>query len=159
MKGNYILGLIAMAAFALVSCDMLDDEISIRGNKPQKQITKSFNETYPDARDVEWEFENGCWVVSYETGWGSDKVEYESWYDAEGNWIMTKREIRISAVPQHIKDSLAADPEYGSSRLEDNEVEHYDVPTVDFYRFDIIHNGREMEIDVTESGEVTPAKR
>jgi hypothetical protein len=72
---------------------------------------------------------------------------------------MTKREYHISAVPQDVKDALKADPEYGSARVEDNEVEYYQTPSDNFYRFDVIHNGRDMEIDVTESGVVTPARK
>lgn len=159
MKRSYILGILAISAFALVSCDMLDDDMSINGNKPQKQITKTFNDDYPKARDVEWDFENGSWVVSFETGWGTDKVEYEAWYDDGGNWLMTKREMHHSKVPQHIKDALAADPEYGKARMDDSEVEYYDLPGEDFYRFDLIHDGFEVEVDVTEGGVVTPAVR
>ena len=129
MKRNYILSILAISAVAFVSCDMLDDDMSINGNKPQKQITKSFNDDYPKARDVDWDFENGCWVVSFETGWGVDKVEHEAWYDTEGNWMMTKREMHLSKVPQHIKDALAADPEYGTARMDDKEVESLSAKT------------------------------
>lgn len=159
MKKSYILGILAISAFALVSCDMLDDDMSLNGPKPQKQITKGFNDDYPKARDVEWEFENGCWVVSFETGWGTGKVDYEAWYDTDGNWLMTKTEMHHSKVPQHIKDALAADPEYGSLRMDDNEVELYETPDGSFYRFDLRINGYDIEVDVTDDGVVSLATR
>lgn len=163
MKRNLFIAALAAMLLSLVSCENMDygmtSDPAKRKVTPEKQVTKSFDETYPDARDIEWEYEHGCWVVSFETGRGADEVEYEIWYDTDGNWLMTKREYHISAVPQEIKDALAADPEYGSARMEDNEVEYYQTPSENFYRFDVIHNGREKEIDVTDGGVVTPAKK
>lgn len=159
MKRNLFIAATAAAILSLVSCGRIDYDIPPGVEKPDRQLTKGFNESYPDARDIEWEYVRGAWVVSFETGYGTAEVEYEVWYDAEGNWLMTKREYHISAVPQNIIDALSADPEYGSARLEDNEVEYYRTPEENFYRFDVIHNGREVEVDVTESGDVTPARK
>ena len=161
-----LLNFIGLAAFAvamlpLMSCESVDYDVppGVEKVKPAKQVTKGFNEAYPDARDVEWEYEHGCWVVSFETGRGVNEVEYEIWYDAEGNWLMTKREYHISAVPQAVKDALAADPVYGALRLDDNEVEYYQTPSDNFYRFDLVYNGRDIEVDVTEGGVVTLARK
>ena len=159
MKRNLFIAAFAAAIFSLASCERIDYDIPPGMAKPDRQLTKGFNESYPDARDIEWEYKGGCWVVSFETGRGTSKVEFETWYDADGNWLMTKREYHISAVPQAIMDALSTDPEYGSARIEDNEVEYYQTPSDNFYRFDIIYNGRDMEIDVTESGVVTPARK
>ena len=155
MKRNFILAISAISALTLVSCEMLDDGMY----RPEKKILRNFDESYPKARDVDWDFENGYWVVSFDIGWGVDKEEYEAWYDVDGNWMMTKRELYLANVPRHIKDALAADPEYGNARIGDGEVEHYVLPNEEFYRFDIIHNGREVEVDVSEEGEVSLAKR
>lgn len=159
MKSNLFIAALAAAIFSLASCERMDYDLPPGMAKPDKLVTKGFNEDFPDARDIEWEYDRGNWVVSFETGRGVNEVEYKVWYDADGNWLMTRREYHISAVPQAIKDALAADAEYGSSCVEDNEVEYYQTPSENFYRFDIIHNGREIEVDVTDSGVVTPARR
>ena len=158
MKRNLFIAAIVAAIFSLAACERIDYDLPPGVAKPDKQLTKLFNESYPDARDIEWEYVGGAWIVSFETGRGANEVDYKVWYDADGNWLMTKRDYHISAVPQTVKDALSADPEYGSARVEDNEVEYYKTPSENFYRFDVIHNGREVEVDVTEEGVVSPAR-
>ena len=158
MKRNLFIAAIVAAIFSLAACERIDYDLPPGVAKPDKQLTKLFNESYPDARDIEWEYVGGAWIVSFENGRGANEVDYKVWYDADGNWLMTKRDYHISTVPQTVKDALSADPEYGSARVEDNEVEYYKTPSENFYRFDVIHNGREVEVDVTEDGFVTPAR-
>lgn len=145
-----ILAVVAAIA-AVSSCDKYDD------GRPSKDVRSEFNSMYPDAWDVEWEFNGLYWEVNFETGSRPNGIEHSAWYDKAGNWIQTKTELAYEAVPQKIKDYLAAS-EYGSYSLEDYFVDHYQSPSTDFYRFDILMNGREAEVDVAEDGKVALAR-
>ena len=138
-------------SFAAVSCDKYDD------GRPASEVRNQFKSMYPDAKDVEWEAEAGYWKVSFETGKAPNRIDHEAWYAADGTWVRTVSEYPITAVPQGIKDILAGS-EYGTLPLEDREVEYFETSSYGkFYRFDLWQDGREIKVDVHESGEVVPA--
>lgn len=146
-----IMLLAAVLAAMMISCDKYDD------GRPQKDVRNEFNSMYPDAFDVDWEWEGAYWIVSFETGSRPDGIEHEAIYDADGNWIQTKTEISIGNVPQFIRDFLTADPVYGSASLADNEADYIETPSGNFYRFSIRLDGITVEVDVNENGKVSLA--
>lgn len=152
MKLLFFASAVFSAMLTFVNCDKYED------GRPDKAIRNDFKAMYPNARDVEWDREGAYWTVSFETGARPDDVDHEAWYDASGHWVMTKTEVALSNVPQKVKDYLAADPTYGNASFEDFDAEFIEKPSGNFYRFDLILDGREVEVDVTEGGEVTPAK-
>lgn len=141
------------ASIILMACDMYDDGI------PSKAIRKEFKAKYPDAKDVEWEREGTYWSVSFETGTYSARIDHEALFDGAGKWVMTETDVYIHDVPQSVKDALAANAEFGSLPLEDREVEYYQTPDGNFYRFDLVSAGRDIDVDVSEDGKVSLAKR
>ena len=147
--GKLLLAVIMIASFVSMSCDIYDDGI------PPKSVRSEFRSMYSGVRDVEWDREGPNWSVSYEI----DRVEYESLYGPDGKWIMTEQDMSYASVPQQIKDYLSASPEYGALRLDDNTVEYYKTPSGNFYRFELDNNGRDIEVDVTEGGVVSLARR
>ncbi len=144
--------MIAAIALLAVSCEKYDD------GRPEKSVRNEFNSMYADAKDVEWDRDGTWWKVSFETGTRPNRIEHEAWYDDAGNWIMTETDMLLSSVPQVIKDYLAADEVYGNAAISDNDVEFWQKPEGDFYRFDLRLDGREVEVDVTEDGKVSPAR-
>lgn len=147
--GKLLLAVIMIASFVSMSCDIYDDGI------PPKSVRSEFRSMYSGVRDVEWDREGPNWSVSYEI----NRVEYESLYGPDGKWIMTEQDMSYAYVPQQIKDYLSASPEYGALRLDDNTVEYYKTPSGNFYRFELDNNGRDIEVDVTEGGVVSLARR
>lgn len=152
MKRLIVLIVAASAALMLISCDRYDD------GRPEKNVRSEFSKMYPDAFDVEWEWERTYWEVSFEMGTRPDGTEYEAWYDADGNWLRTKKEVLLSAVPQEVKSALAADPEYGTAPFADDDAEYVETPSGSFYCFDLYVNGVVVEVNVNLNGEVTFAK-
>ncbi len=140
------------SSLVVMACDMYDDGV------PSKTLRNEFRANYPEARDVEWDREGLNWSVSYEIGQYPNVVEYETLYDKNGKWLMTKKELRMSDVPENIKSALAAS-EYGTHYLDDNEVEYYQTAKGNFYRFDLEKDGRDVDVDITEDGKVTLARR
>lgn len=141
--------MVALAAFAMASCDKYDD------GRPDKDLRNEFARMYPDAFDVEWDWEGTHWEVSFETGKRPNGIEHEAWYDKTGKWIRTKTEVLLTSVPQQILDFLAADPDYGSAPFADNDVDFIETPDGDYYCFELKLNGVDVEVTVNVNGEVT----
>lgn len=141
----------AVAAIVLAAaCDRYDD------GRPPKDVRSEFDRMYPDAWDIEWDYEGTAWVVDFETGPRPNGVEHTAIFDLSGNWISTETELPLTSVPQKIKDYLAAS-EYGDAQYEDYFVDFFETPTGNFYRFEVYLNGGKAEIDVTEDGKVSVA--
>lgn len=143
---------VVSAVILSVSCAKYED------GRPEKSVRQVFNSMYSDAKDIEWEREGSYWKVSFETGTNPSRVDHEAWFDMAGNWVMTETELFLSSVPQDIKNHLAADPVFGASSVSDNEVEFWQKPDGNFYRFEVRHDGREVKVDVTEDGKVSLAR-
>ena len=139
------------ATMTFAACEKYDD------GRPSKELRDQFAKMYPDAKDVEWDAEPGYWTVSFETGRGTNRFEHEAWFDVTGNWIQTVTDYSWFIVPQEIKDYLK-NSEYGALPLADNEVDYIENPSGSFYRFELLQNGREINVDVKPSGEVSLAQ-
>lgn len=144
-----ILAVVA-AVFTASSCEKYDD------GRPPKDVRDAFDNMYPDAWDIEWDYEVAYWAVHFETGPRPNGIEHEAMYDFSANWLGTKTEIPLSAVPQKIKDYLE-NSQYGDIQYEDYFVDYCETPTGNFYRFEVHLNGGRAEIDVSEDGKVAVA--
>ena len=140
--------IIMAAAVTFVSCDKYED------GKPLKNVREAFAEMYPDARDVEWDAENGYWVVSFELGTPPNVKECEAWYDVNANWIRTETDLVDNALPQSVKDAIAAS-EYASALLLAGDVDYVETPDGNFYELEIYLNGLGIKLKVSEDGKVS----
>lgn len=140
----------AVALFAASACEKYDD------GRPSKDVRSEFNRMYPDAWDVEWEYEGTCWEVSFETGKRPNGIDHTALYGTDGTWISTSTDILLSAVPEDIRNYLATS-EFGSALIIDNDEEYIETPSGNFYRFDMSAGGERIEVDVNENGDVSLA--
>lgn len=150
MKRIIVILALAASFLAAWSCDKYED------GRPSKDIRNEFQRMYPDAWDVEWEYQGSRWEVSFETGKRPEGKEHTAWYDASGGWIMTETEVFLSEVPQQIKAYLA-ESEYGSAQFTDNDAEYIMTPAGNYYRFDVRDGKDQFEVDVNEDGQVSLA--
>lgn len=148
MKNLFIILAVVAAMSATSACDKYED------GRPSKDVRTEFENMYPGAKDVEWEYEGRCWKVSFETGTSPNRIDREAWFDMDGNWIRTETDMLLSAVPQNIRAFLEAS-EYGQAILSDRDVDYVETPEGNYYRFEIVLNGLEVYVDVTESGDVS----
>lgn len=151
MKKIAVMIMAAFSALMMVSCDKYED------GRPQKSVINEFKRMYPDAFDVEWEWQGTNWEVSFETGKRPNGIEHEAWYDTDGNWIRTETDLLLANVPQNIKDYLAADPTYGNAYNTDHDVDYIQTPDGEYYRFELLVGGVQVRVDVTPDGKVTLA--
>ena len=152
MKRFFLILAAALTLGMISSCDRYDD------GRPEKEVISEFKRMYPEAFDVEWDWDGTYWEVSFETGKRPNGVGHEAWYDRSGKWIMTSTEIALSSVPQKIMNILAAHPDYGTASFTDNEAEYIETPSGNFYRFSLTDGSMKFEVDVNINGEVRFAK-
>ncbi len=152
-----IFTLLALSAIVIASCTKHDP---INGGvTPSKAAQAGFESQVPpqtnDIWDVEWDFEGTYWEVSYETGTRPHGIEYTMYFDLDGNWLATKTEVLLTAVPQAIMDALTAS-EYGQYPLDDREADYVEkADGTIFYKFDIEIGGRDAEIEITLDGKIS----
>ncbi len=140
MKKIFAIIAVTAALFTMASCEKYED------GRPPKQARNDFESMYPDAFDIEWEFEGTHWEVSFETGNRPNGIEHEAIFDLDGNWVETVTEMLYNAIPQEIKDAFTAN--YVDARLDDNTVDFHQTPTGDFYRFEVIIGGAKLTVDI-----------
>ena len=149
MKRLYtVFVMMAVAAMSLISCEKYED------GKPLKNVRDVFAEMYPNARDVEWDWDITCWNVSFELGSYPGVKECEAWYDMDANWIRTETDIFASALPQSVKDALAAS-EYASAAIDARDIDYVETPEGNFYKLDMNFKGVEIKLKVSEDGLVS----
>ena len=140
--------MLALAASCFLSCEKYDD------GKPLKNVREKFSEMYPDARDVEWDAEYGYWVVSFELGTPPAVKECEAWYDVTGKWIRTETDLVESALPQSVKDALAAS-EYATAIIDAGDIDYVETPDGNYYELDVNLKGLEIKLKISENGDIS----
>ena len=116
---------------------------------PSGSIQEYIATHYPDARIVEIDIEHGMTEVEIIDG----RVCRELFFDSSQNWMLTRTELRHSQVPEDILGYLRSS-EYGSYRMDD--VDFYQTPEGEFYRFELEYRDDDIEVDVYADGTVTP---
>ena len=107
---------------------------------------ESFVQTrYPGARILDVERENGMTEVEILDG----TVCRELLFDATNSWVHTKTELNAGEVPASIMQALSAS-EYGGYRIDD--VDRYETPQKEFYRFDLESASGDVKIDIALDG-------
>ncbi len=106
---------IALAGFlgiVLTSCA----QTTVQSNIPSV-VTNSFQKQFPNATDVEWEFDKLSTPQVYNVEFDANMNEHEAWIDAKGNIVSHKEEIRVTQVPANIKQAVKRD--FPDFRIED----------------------------------------
>ena len=116
---------------------------------PSGSIQEYIATHYPDARIVEIDIEHGMTEVEII----DVRVCRELFFDSSQNWMLTRTELRHSQVPEDILSYLRSS-EYGSYRMDD--VDFYQTPEGEFYRFELEYRDDDIEVDVYADGTVTP---
>lgn len=131
------------AAMTITSCD--DD-------RAPQSTRNAFNKQYPNAVDVDWDKKHGYSVAEFhiQGEWG----ECEAWYTKNGEWVMTKYDIRYSDLPAAVQTSF--ETEYGKQTpVSDVErLERKNADTIYFIEAQMVYNGylTDIYLDYSEDG-------
>ena len=108
-----------LAGIAFAGCE--DDNIKV-----DTAIDNAFRQQYPDATRVEWEKKQGYYVADFRL----NNTDAEAWYDRQGAWRMTERDVRYEQLPATVKTAFEAG-EYSAWRIDDIDMlERPDAETV-----------------------------
>ncbi len=102
---------------------------------------------YPGARILEKEIEHG----KIEVDIVHNGVATELLFTLEGEWISAKTEMRFADVPETVKEVLSGS-QYGGWRVDD--VDFYDTPAVDYYKFELESGDREADLRIDTQGNI-----
>ena len=137
----WIIPLLAIALFA-----MCDD-----GFKPTQEVGDMFKRMYPSSSRVEWEMENGYYVVEFR----HDGHEKEAWFDVDSHWLVTETDMGRS-VPEVIKTYIN-DTDYKTWRIDD--VDFIEIKDKDaFYVVELEKGGMDKDLFFSVEGELLNEK-
>ncbi|MDR1973251.1 MAG: hypothetical protein LBQ31_01095 [Bacteroidales bacterium] len=68
---------------------------------PSETLSQKLKKDFPAARDIEWETAAGIYEAEFEIGW----KDYKAYCDADGNLLMYTFDVRLSEVPDVIKNA------------------------------------------------------
>jgi len=85
------------------------------------EVTNSFSEKYPDAKNVEWKDKLSNFSAGFE--WKDEK--YEAHFNKKGEWLSTDKEMDINDLPAKVKDGFDKSK---YSDWETNNVYRIDMP-------------------------------
>lgn len=87
---------VALAAMLAVGCD---DDYS-----PSATMSADFQQTYPNAVDVEWERKHGHIVAEFKLPGVSN--DCEAWFTKDGTWVLTTFDISKSELPAAVLNAF-----------------------------------------------------
>ena len=164
MRKLFILATFAITLVGLGSCSKYDvlESSAVRRNSdvmPPKSVSRNMPaerlQVPSDARDVSWDREGSLWQLSYEVGYGANKIEVEVYFDSEGNWVMTKTDMRIKDVPSYIKEYVTSSSDYAGAVFSDRDADFVERPDGNSYLLEVIVDRMEIDLEVTEDGEIS----
>lgn len=119
-----------------------------RGNLPGQQTVEAFKAQFPRARHTEWDNKQGFHVAEFY----DSATECEAWFDHNGKWTLTKRELRYDMLPTAIRNSIEKSV-YGNWKKDDiTKIERPGVSPV--YIIEVEKNDQETDLYYAENGQI-----
>lgn len=140
MKTKLLLIFFLISGIAMAGCNQKQHY------RPDSKIVKALTSQYPKAKRIEWEQKKGYYVAEFNL----DNVETESWYDSNGNWVMTESNIKYNSLPQAIRDHFEKSI-YNNWKKEDiDKIERPGMEPV--FILEIEKEEQDLELYYTENG-------
>ena len=119
--------------------------------KPIQEVNDIFKSMYPNATRVDWEMENGYYVVEFRY----DGHETEAWFDTDANWLMTETDYGRKA-PEVIQTYINSS-DYKDWRIDD--VDYIEIKDKEaFYVIELEKGGMDKDLFFNASGEFLTEK-
>jgi hypothetical protein len=113
---------------------------------PPDNLQQKFQLDFPKAHDVEWEMAHDIYEVEFEISFR----DFKAFYDANGNLLMTREEIRHSELPAIVKN--AAESKYPKYAFDD--IYKIRRGTEVFYNIEMEHGKMEVKLSIKSDGTV-----
>ncbi len=76
-------------------------------------VLNAFQQQFSNAKDVEWEMDNGYYAVEFEIGVN----DHDAWFDSTGKLVKHKEDIAQTDLPEWIKTTIKTN--YPRHRIDD----------------------------------------
>lgn len=104
-------------------------------------VASAFQQNFPSARAIEWEEEEqGIFEVDFK----QNKQKHSASFDASGKWLATETEIKKSALPDAVRQSINKT----FSGYELDEAEKVETPDGLAYEVELEKEEGDAEIEV-----------
>lgn len=117
------------------------------GSMLDQEITNFINTNYPNARILEYDYDDGLLEVEIY----HDSREKDVYFNGSNSWVITKWDIRRSELPQVVSQALQ-NSEYASYSIDD--IEYIQRPTTEYYLLELERGNREIELKINAQGQI-----
>lgn len=114
--------------------------------RPDAKVITEFNAKYPQAARVEWEAQKGYQSAEFR----NNGTESEAWFENSGKWLMTKTELKYSALPTEVRNQLEKSTYAGWKKEEVHKIERDGMAPV--YIIDLEKGEQETNLYYAENG-------
>jgi hypothetical protein len=108
-------------------------------------VTNAFTQEYANPTDVDWEKNRKNFEVDFEV----DGIDHKALYTAEGQLLMTKRDLPETDLPPAISQKITAD--YGKYEIDD--VDELIVEGTTYYQVELDGTLRDRKLVFSEDGQ------
>lgn len=122
----------------------------ISADNVPETVKNAFKQKFPTAQKVKWELD----YENYEAEFKMDKKEMSATFSKDGEWIETETPIKVSALPQSVKDFLSTN----FSGFVVKEAEKEETLKGIMYELEIKKGEIEYEVIVSEAGKLISRK-
>lgn len=109
-------------------------------------VSNAFKSEFPNARDVDWDRSRNLYEVEFEM----NRLDHEVWYNAEGQAVRHKQELKTRSVPAKVRQSVKK--QYRGYRIAEAEKLREGNEVV--YKLELKIWTRDFDVFVNEGGEV-----
>jgi len=111
---------------------------------PEK-VKISFQQKFPDAKNVEWDMEND---TEWEAEFTMNGKEYSSNFRVTGEWTETEFEMKISELPEAVQIVIGSDySDYNIDGIESSETKEGKM-----YEIALEKGESNVELSISEEG-------
>src|SRR5690606_9033620 len=111
-------------------------------------VVSHFRTSYPAAQKTDWDKESN----GYEVEFRLNGIKWEAYYDLNGNWLKTERDVKRREVPNAVWTSLAKSP-YAGWKVDDIE-EHQTPDYKTVYEIEVKGKGRKAYVYILPDGKI-----
>lgn len=144
---NYVVLVMATLSLGLTSCGNDDGpDKDIAANEVPAVVRNSFQQRFPNAKDVDWELSGNDYGADFEI----DAVDHKALIAPEGNLVKYKYDIADTALPETVMAKIAID--HGNRKIDGSEVLKIGEST--YYQVELDGEPNDQNLVFVESGEV-----
>ncbi|EOR99300.1 hypothetical protein C799_03180 [Bacteroides thetaiotaomicron dnLKV9] len=117
------------------------------GQMVSVEISSFIHQKYPDARILEYDYDDGLLEVEI---W-HDRREKEVYFNGRNQWVYTEWDIRPDELPQAVKNAIL---ESQWVTFEIDDIEYVQTPQQEYYLIELENGKQEAELRVKADGTI-----